>query len=120
MNITDEVFFKLPDPTTGRELTQEEKDAWDAYRFPEKAKLKEALTDSEIFDECGGVKLDLIKPEPSLAFKARAEKFKAERSEAWLEFLDDSMQAGYTIENNLANRCLFMAGYESGKEKRNV
>lgn len=51
----------------------------------------------------------------SPAFKARAEKFKAERSKAWREFLDDSTQAGYTIEDSLANRVLFMAGYESGK-----
>ena len=40
-----------------------------------------------------------------------------ERNNAWDEFLDLSAQAGYNIKNTLANRALFMAGFESGKEK---
>ena len=52
-------------------------------------------------------------------FQKRAARFRAERDEAWAEFLEISSAAGYTIENNLANRSLFMGGYESGKERMN-
>lgn len=51
-------------------------------------------------------------------FEQRAKKFRDERNNAWDEFLDLSAQAGYNIKNTLANRSLFMAGYESGKEAR--
>ena len=50
------------------------------------------------------------------SFTELAEKFRTERSKAWQEFLEDSAAAGYTIEDNLVNRSLFMGGYESGKE----
>ena len=40
-----------------------------------------------------------------------------ERNNAWDEFLDLSAQAGYNIKNTLANRALFMSGFESGTEK---
>lgn len=59
------------------------------------------------------------RPADSEDFETRAAKFREERSKAWSEFLADSKAAGYTIEDNLANRTLFMNGYESGKEKRN-
>jgi hypothetical protein len=49
-------------------------------------------------------------------FANRAEKFRVERAKAWAEFLEISAVAGYVIEDNLANRSLFMAGYESGLE----
>lgn len=49
-------------------------------------------------------------------FRARAEQFRLERAKAWAEFLEINAEAGYAIENNLANRELFMGGYESGKE----
>lgn len=50
------------------------------------------------------------------SFAARAEEFRVERAKAWSEFLEISAEAGYAIEDNLANRSLFMGGYESGKE----
>ena len=56
---------------------------------------------------------------PSDEFQRRAEKFYFERANAWREFLDISAEAGYTIEDSLANRSLFMGGYESGKERMN-
>jgi len=55
-------------------------------------------------------------PGPS-DFEQRAKRFRDERNNAWDEFLDLSAQAGYNIKNTLANRALFMAGFESGKEK---
>lgn len=48
--------------------------------------------------------------------RAEAIRFPDERTYAWDEFLDLSAQAGYNIKNTLANRTLFMSGYESGKE----
>lgn len=53
-------------------------------------------------------------------FLARAERFRLERKQAWAEFLEISAEAGYTIEDNLANRSLFMGGYESGKEAKSA
>lgn len=49
-------------------------------------------------------------------FALKAKRFREERGKAWEDFLELSAAAGYTIENNLANRSLFMGGYESGKE----
>lgn len=65
--------------------------------------------------ECHDKEKVAAKPSPD--FKAHAERFKAEWSKAWNEFLSDSLFAGYTIEDNLANRSLFMAGYEARREK---
>lgn len=53
-----------------------------------------------------------------LTFDERAEKFRTERNQAWQEFREDSKAAGYTIEDNLANRTLFLSGYESGKSAK--
>ena len=53
-----------------------------------------------------------------LTFAERAEKFRTERNQAWQDFREDSKAAGYTIEDNLANRTLFLSGYESGKSAR--
>lgn len=49
-------------------------------------------------------------------FTQQAKRFRDERNNAWDEFLDLSAQAGYSIKNTIANRSLFMAGFESGKE----
>ena len=49
-------------------------------------------------------------------FEAKAKKFREERSKAWAEYIDLSSEAGYTIEDTLTNRTLFMGGYESGKD----
>lgn len=47
MNITDEELSKLPSPEQPKVVSQEE---WDAHRFPELAKLKEALGKLESLD----------------------------------------------------------------------
>jgi hypothetical protein len=56
-------------------------------------------------------------PSPS-DFEQAAKRFRDERNIAWDEFLDLSCQAGYNIKNTIANRSLFMAGFESGKETK--
>lgn len=53
-------------------------------------------------------------------FEVRAKKFREERNATWAEFLSLSAEAGYTIEDSLANRSLFMSGYESGQEAGRV
>lgn len=53
-------------------------------------------------------------------FEVRVKKFREERNATWAEFLSLSAEAGYTIEDSLANRALFMSGYESGKEAGRV
>lgn len=70
--------------------------------------------------EANRFELALEDAKASDEFLARAEKFRTERSKAWQEFLEISAEAGYAIEDNLANRSLFMGGYESGKEAASV
>ncbi len=103
-----------PDCDPVQDDTQKELDQLDRPAEPD-------ATDAVLAEmEANRFELALEDAKASDEFLARAEKFRTERSKAWQEFLEISAEAGYAIEDNLANRSLFMGGYESGKEAASV